>query len=191
MCSLCPSHSWLILQGTCAQMQCLLALTPRPESQPGTIITRQCPSGGITLLFFESKERHFVICLPGMLVFSPTLKNYQKPLVINTNCPLLNSVQHSRKAVFLCQITWRSLCVELTDGVHWWRLHSNAHRAQESTLGLWGSARKWTRVGSKGCGQRKSKEWNIVHWDFLFSVMVTRTSTATFLKQMCLVFVLL
>lgn len=105
MCSLCPSHSWLILQGTCAQMQCLLALTPRPESQPGTIITRQCPNGGITLLFFESKERHFVICLPGMLVFSPTLKNYQKPLVINTNCPLLNSVQHSRKAVFLCQIT--------------------------------------------------------------------------------------
>lgn len=44
------SHSWLILQGTCAWMQHLLALTPAfrgwPESQAGTALTRQCPNGG-------------------------------------------------------------------------------------------------------------------------------------------------
>lgn len=47
-------------------------------------------------------------------------KNYQKPFVINISHLLLNSIQHSWKAVFLCQISW-SLCVwgwqmEFVDG---------------------------------------------------------------------------
>lgn len=75
VCPLRHSHSWLILQGTCVSMQHLLALTPvfggRPELQLSTVVTRQCLSGGIALLLFESKERDFVVRLSGMLVFSP------------------------------------------------------------------------------------------------------------------------
>lgn len=143
-------------------MQCLLALTSAfrgwPDLQPGTVVTRQCPSGGITLLLSESKERLCRLFIRNACIFSWTeKKNYQKPLVINTNCPLLNSIQHSRKAVFLCQITWRSLYVELTDGVHWWWIHLDAHRAPESTLGLWELARKLTRVGSEGLWTEKVK----------------------------------
>lgn len=83
-------------------------------------------------------------------------KNYQKPFVINISCPLLNSIQHSKKAVFLCQISW-GLCV-------WsWQMESvdgectRMHTAQESILGLWGLARKLTRLGSEGSWIEKVK----------------------------------
>lgn len=188
MCSLCPSHSWLFFGAHVHRRRVCWPWFLLSETGQNR---RQCPNGGITLLSFESKERHFVICLLGMLVFSPGLKkkkNDQKPLVINTYCPLFNSIQHSRKAVSLCQITWRSLCVELTDEVHWWWIHLNA---QESTLGHWGSARKLTRVGLEGLWTKKVQ---IVKYHALrLSLWCNgyQDVIATILKQMCLVFILL
>lgn len=77
LCSLCCPHSWLILQGTCAARQHLLALAPafrgRPGLQPGAVVNRQGPSRGLTQLLLESEEIHLVVCLSGnTCIFSRT-----------------------------------------------------------------------------------------------------------------------
>lgn len=110
-CSIC--WPWLLLSEAGRNRRQALLL---PDS---------APMEAIALLLFESKERHFVICFRDGCIFSSIEnKNDQKPLVINTSHPLLNSIQHSRKAMFLCQITW-GLCVwiwqmESMDGKYTW-----------------------------------------------------------------------
>lgn len=176
-----------VLRGTCAQTPRLLVLTLAFRDWPESQTVPQWRNH-VALVWIQ-RETLCHLFIRNACIFSWTeKKNDQKPLVINTYCPLLNSIQHSRKAVSLCQITWRSLCVELRDEVHWWWIHLNA---QESTLGRWGSARKLTRVGLEGLWTKKVQ---IVKYHALrFSLWCNgyQDMIATVLKHVCLVFILL
>ena len=109
-------------------------------------------------LVWIQRETLCRLFIRGVCIFSwIENKNYQKPFVINTGCPLWVSVQHSREAMFVCQITW-GLCVwswqmEFTDGEFTW-LHAEPRRA---CLGYEGLARKLTRLGSEGFWTEKVK----------------------------------
>lgn len=127
------SRSRLGLQGTCAWLwYCWLwlLLSGWPESQPGTVVTRQCSSGGIVPPLLESKET-LCFCLLGMLIFSPSLKTKLPETISYEYTPSTFKLNPAfKKNDISLPYNLRFLCMELTDGGHGWWMHLDAHRTQ-------------------------------------------------------------